>query len=696
MRKLIIPVLLLAVLGTSIAFLGCHMGSRQAARGEKSGAVAELKYARQDPVALQRELSELIAGPKGNEAELLIIERSGDAASPPQAPRGGELRTRIADREIALPLKHTDVKAQITMFVGAVTVTQQYHNPYDGKIEAVYVFPLPDDAAIRDFVMQIGERKIRGIIREREEARKIYLAAREQGHVASLLTQERANIFTQSVANIEPGKQIDIKITYFHALPYADGAYHFHFPMVVGPRFNPPGMKEGVGTVAHGATGTSGQKTEVHYLHPTEISAHDLSLEVDIDAGVPIQELSSVSHVIKVERPGPARVKVTLSPHDRIPNKDFVLRYKVAGKAVQAGLATFRDETGGYFALMLQPPAALADVPAAPREMVFVLDCSGSMDGEPIAAAKRALRKCLQRLGRNDTFQIVRFSDTRSSLGPKPVAATPENVRGGLRYLESLTSEGGTMMIHGIRAALDFPHDPERFRIVSFMTDGYIGNDREIIGEVKQRRGDSRVFGFGIGSSVNRYLIEGMSRVGRGVSVFVPLGGRSDEVAEEFYRRVEHPALTDIRIDWGGLAVTEAGPEPMCDLFVGRPVYVIGRFTGGGKAQVRVTGRVGGKPHETTLEVNLDEPGLRHAALPAIWARTRIAGLCDEMAWSSSPAEAQGAIKRLALQYGLMSEFTSFVAVDSSERTGGDHGTTIHQPVPMPDGVKYETNVKEK
>jgi Ca-activated chloride channel family protein len=602
-------------------------------------------------------------------------------------PKGGELRTRIADRDVVLPLKHTDVKAEVAGFVGSVNVTQQYHNPYAEKIEAVYVFPLPDDAAVRDFVLQIGERQIRGVVREREEAQRIYLEARRQGHVASLLTQERPNLFTQAVANLEPGKRIDVRISYLHTLRYADETFEFVFPMVVGPRYNPPGTRDGVGAVPAGAAGASGQKTELQYLRPEEISAHDVAVEVAIDAGLPIEDPASPSHVVRVERASPQRARVTLSPNDRIPNKDFVLRWKVAGKGVRPALATHRAEDATYVALMLHPPAKLAEVPRRPREMIFVLDCSGSMSGEPLAAAKRSLEKCLQRLSPDDTFQIIRFSDRASAMGAAPVAATPDNVRLGLRHLESLTSEGGTEMLTGIQAALDAPAAPGRHRIVSFMTDGYIGNEREILGEVRRRLGRARIFSFGVGTSVNRHLIEGLARVGRGVSAYVLQGDASERAANELYERIERPALTDLEID--GLA--EAHPSPLPDLHVGRPVVVVGRLKGDGP--IRLRGRIGGEAWETSIEA---KAGAAHPALGSVWARGRIASLHDAMNDSADPMELAQEIRRVALRHGLMSEWTAFVAVDSLSRTEGTHGTTVVQPVPVPKGVRYETTVEKK
>ncbi|MHC4744473.1 MAG: VIT and vWA domain-containing protein, partial [Planctomycetota bacterium] len=390
--------------------------------------------------------------------EIWVIAKKAHYTAPAddERPGCGAMMAVIPDeeKEIPLPLKHTDVKGQISGYIATVEVTQQFHNPYDEKIEAVYIFPLPQNAAINEFIMVIGNRKIRGIIRERKEAERIYHEARRQGHTASLLTQERPNIFTQKVANIEPGKQIDVNIKYFNTLAYVDGWYEFVFPMVVGPRFNPPCTTDGIGAVARGKRGISGQKTEIQYLKPNERSGHDISLALDIDAGVPIEEIKPSNHAI-TKQSGP-RNTLTVKLHDRdtIPNKDFVLRYRVAGKRIKSALAVHRDKRGGYFTLMLYPPENLSSVRRSPMEMIFVLDCSGSMRGKPIAKAKDAIRRALIKLEPNDTFQIIRFSNNASQLGPQPIPATDENIRKGLRYVEALKASGGTMMIEAIKAAL--------------------------------------------------------------------------------------------------------------------------------------------------------------------------------------------------------------------------------------------------
>ena len=626
--------------------------------------------------------------------ELWVIARADwNGAPPPPAPVYGGLEATRGTQVVPLPLEHTDVQASVAGYIASVRVRQRYQNPYAEKIEARYVFPLPQDAAVSEFVMTVGERHIRGIIRQRQEAEAIYAEARQQGYVTSLLTQERPNIFTQAVANIEPGKRIDIDLTYYNPLAYHDGDYEFVFPMVVGPRFNPPGSADGVGAVPAGSPGRSGQATEVQYLPPDRRSGHDVAVQVDIDAGMPIEALSSPTHVIDTSAPDPTRRRVTLHPSDTVPNKDFVLRYRLAGGAVKTAFLTHHDQRGGFFTLMLQPPAELAAAPRAPMELVFVLDCSGSMSGEPLAIAKRAAAHALRRLGPDDTFQIVQFSTSAAQLGPTPLPATAENLARGLAYLAEMESEGGTMMIEGIKAALDFAHDPKRLRVVSFMTDGYIGNDAEILGEVQRRVGDARIFSFGIGSSPNRYLLDRMALLGRGAVAYVGLDEGSQRAVDQFYERVSHPALTDVTVDWGTLQVSEVYPARVPDLFVGRPVVITGRYEGAGPATVRIAGRAGGQPRSIAVPVDTGSDPQR-PALASVWARMKIADL-EDRATVAGGTEATPQITQVALAYGLMSAYTAFVAVDSSHVTAGDHGTTVVVPVPVPDGVRYDTTVPE-
>lgn len=593
--------------------------------------------------------------------------------------------------EIALPLKHTAVNASIDGYISTVDVRQSFENPYSQKIEVTYMFPLPEKSAVNEFVMIIGERKIRGILRKKAEAEALYYEARRQGYQASLLVQHRPNVFEQKVANIEPGKAIDVEIRYFNTLTYTDGWYSFVFPTVVGPRFNPPGSKDPIEALPRGGE-TSTPNTSQTYLRPNERSGHDISIAVDINAGVTIDSLRS-THQIIANRPSEERASVELATVSAIPNRDFVLEFKVAGDTIRSNLLTWTNpgDGQGYFTMMMYPPAELGSLERRPMEMVFVLDCSGSMRGRPLQQAKDAVSAALTMLQPDDTFQIIRFSEAATQLGPQPLPATPANIAIARNYLQQLSGTGGTMMIEGIKAALDFPHDERRLRFVSFMTDGYIGNEAQIIGEINKRVGASRIFSFGVGSSVNRYLMERMAKVGRGAVAYLGPQDSGTNIMSAFFERVSHPAMTDLAVNWGSMQVSDVYPSKAPDMFVGRPVFVTGKFSGTPSA-VTVSGLAGNE----TQQFQIAHSGSGNPNLSKLWARLRIADLKDRQSWEHDPYnELASSIEKTALDYQLMSDYTAFVAVDASYRTAGAEGTTVKQAVPVPDGVPYETSVSQ-
>jgi len=609
---------------------------------------------------------------------------------------------------VPVPLEHTSVEAEISAFVATVDVEQQFHNPYNSKIEAVYVFPLPQDAAVNEFIMTIGERRIRGIIRPREEAEQIYLEARRQGYVASLLEQQRPNIFTQKVANIEPGKRIDVNIRYFHTLAYDDGWYEWVFPMVVGPRYNPPGSNDPINPVSRtGDTRFGGTRggTNVPYLAPHDRSGHDISLTCEIDAGVNIEEVLCNSHAVDVDARGSSLTRITLSPRDVIPNKDFVLRYRVAGDRIKTAMLTQHDPSkfggAGHFALMIYPPADLSYIDRRPLEMIFVLDCSGSMEGEPLALAKRAVERALRQLREDDAFQMIRFSDRATMFAAKPQAVNSDTVTRGIDFLNSLSAGGGTRMLDAMDEALDSIEESrcDRDRYIVFLTDGFIGNEDEVLGLMQERldRRDghsTRIFSFGIGSSPNRFLLERMAGLGGGVVAYVGLGDSPAEVMDRFIERSSHPALKDISIDFGGMDVRDVQPGRVPDLFAGRPVIITGRYHGEASAEVGVEGVAGTRELSIPVEVSIQEGAISHDGIACIWARSAIAGL-ENRAMVDDDREIAHVIEELALRYGLASARTSFIAVDGSERTHGAFGTMVPVAVPVPDGVQYQTTVDQ-
>ncbi|MEE9263616.1 MAG: VIT domain-containing protein, partial [Vicinamibacteria bacterium] len=621
------------------------------------------------------------------------FETTPVAPSDPDKISGGDLRVIDEDLGVqSFPLKHTHVRAEIVGNVARVEVTQSFHNPYDKKIEAVYVFPLPNRAAVDEMTIRVGERTIRGVIKKRDEARQIYDAARKAGHVAALLDQERPNIFTQSVANILPGNEVEVKIRYFEALPYESSSYEFSFPMVVGPRFIP-----GAPT-STGSRGWAPNTTDVPdasritppVLRPSQRSGHDISVKVTLDAGTKLQQLMSPSHEVDIQRKGRQRALIDLKQEDSIPNKDFVLRYQVDGNVPKVVLLSHRTEgDDGYFLMLIQPEAQPADTKITPKEMIFVVDGSGSMRGFPMDKVKEAMRHSLKNLNPQDTFQIVRFSNRAETFAPLPVPATRENIQRGLGYIESLSGRGGTIMLEGVKTALDYPDDPARLRIISFMTDGYIGNEGQVLAYLEQNLGRTRLFSFGVGSSVNRFLLDKMAEFGRGAVEYVLPNDDAEAPVKRFYERIRNPYLTDIEIDWNGLEVADIYPERIPDLFLGQPVVLHGRYTEPGRGLVTLHARLGGKPYQQKIKVDLPNRRERGEAIGTLWARTRIENLSDQHIVHPRQ-ELVEEITRVALAHRLVSAYTSFVAVEKQLVTGSEQPVLVEVPVEMPEGVSYE------
>ena len=595
------------------------------------------------------------------------------------------------------PLKHTDVKVEITGFLSRVNVTQEFENPFKEKIEAVYVFPLPANAAVDDMTMVVGERTVRGKILRREEAQAAYEAAKSGGQVASLLNQERPNIFTQSVANILPGEKVKITISYVETLKYEAGSYEFSFPMVVGPRYMP-----GAATGQKGS-GTAPDTTQVPdasrispKLAPEGMRAgHDISLDIMLDAGLPIDEIKGKSHEVELERLNAHSAHVRLKSGAMIPNKDFVLSYDVAGKSIQDALLAHRSDKGGYFTLILQPPDRVVAEDVTPKELVFVLDTSGSMSGFPIEKAKETMKLALDGLYPADTFNLITFAGDTNILFPQPVAATPANLKKAQAFLADRSGSGGTEMMKAIQASLEATDSQDHVRIVCFMTDGYVGNEMEIISEV-QKHPNARVFGFGIGSSVNKFLLDKMSEYGRGEVEYVALNDDGSAAARRFHERVRNPLLTDISVDWNGLPVSDVYPQRIPDLFGAKPVILTGRYTGPGHGVIRLKGKMSGREFVREIAVDFPEAEAQHNVLSSLWARQRIDDLMGQDYSGAQRGEMKPELKEtiinLGLEYGLMTQFTSFVAVEEMIVTDGGQPRRIDVPVEVPEGVNREGN----
>lgn len=597
-------------------------------------------------------------------------------------------------KKVTCPLEHTEVQVSISGFLARGTVVQTFHNPLKERIEAVYVFPLGAQAAVDDMTMHIGNRTIRGLIKERGEAERIYENALKNGQTASLLTQERPNIFTQAVANIMPGERIEIEISYVEYLTYEKGTLSMAFPMVVGPRFIPGASVNPDGQVSQisqlDQTVFDGDRITPPVMPEGMRAGHDISVSVEIDAGVSFTNLRSPSHKIIADQIGTSTAMVRLDSLDRIPNKDFILKWDVDPARVETGFLTHADNGSGFFSLLLVPSVHPQPADVTPKEMVFVLDCSGSMYGSPMDQAKALVRHAISNMNPQDTFTIIRFSENATALGPRPLPNTPENIDKGLAYIDQLSGMGGTMMIEGIKAALDFPKDENRLRIVMFLTDGYIGNDDEILAEIDKRRGDTRLFSFGVGSSTNRYLLENMATVGRGAVQFVRYEEDPQPVVDSFYDSIRSPMLTHLVVDWDGLEITDLYPRLIPDVFAGHPVQITGRFTKPGEGVIRVTGRLGNQKTSFPVRVSLPEQEPANSALRSLWARRAIEDRTMAMLRGQTD-ELVAEVTKLSIENRVLSQYTAFVAVEDRVRTN-ERGepVRVEVPVEIPDGVSFE------
>ncbi len=602
----------------------------------------------------------------------------------------GKIKT---DKKLELPLQHTDVKIEISGFVASATVTQYYHNPFKKPIEAVYTFPLPDDAAVDDMQMMIGQRTIKGLIKRKEEARQIYEQARDKGQRASLLEQERPNIFTQSVANIMSGDNIMITIRYVNILRYAEGHYEFVFPMVVGPRYIP-------GHVATGQSGTGwaldtdlvpdASRITPPVLKPGERSGHDIALSVQLDAGVSIRDIQSTSHVIDIKAINRHKKHIQLHRADTLPNKDFILRYQVAGQAPEIATIAHHDKRGGFFTLIIQPQRTVTENQIIPRELIFIVDTSGSMSGFPIEKSKEAMRRLIKGMRETDTFNVVRFAGDTGTLWKRPKPYTRANVNEALQYVARFQGRGGTEMRKGIVEALAQPAAVGYLRIAFLLTDGYVGNEFGILQAIEKERRGARVFSLGVGSSVNRYLLDRTAEIGRGEAFYVRQDENSDNVINQFFHRVDRPALAHIEIDWGSLDVFELSPSKVPDLWAGQPIYIHGRYTKGGEETIIVRGQLANQAYQQKLPIRLPKNEPAHEAMATVWARQQVRQLMTKMVRQGQTEELVKKVTQLGLTYRLMTQWTSFVAVEEKVVNVDGKPQTVVQPIEIPEGVSYE------
>lgn len=798
----------------------------------------------------------------------LLVPVSGQAASAcdriVMAPEGGRLDAIDPQGNALGPcdLRQTDVDVDISGPFSRVTVKQTYANVHPFKIEAVYTFPLSHRASVDRMIMTVGDRVVVGEVKERAAARRMYEQARASGYVASLLEQARPNIFTQSIANIEPGATVVVEISYVEMLERRDGEFRFEFPMVVGPRYIPgypargagegmlpngfaprPGLvllgpasieardaavaaKGGVVDVAPGAApmlvadaapptiedvrsrveraapvstpaaswwnaarvgtivrvaaftvGYANGSKELGELYsdgsgqvngrwffagatpaagtgfaaataqvpdagritpmpvrPPSRAGHDVSMRVRLDSGgAAIRDVRSTLHEVTTQLDG-RDASVELRRKREIPNRDFILSWRTDATAIEDGVFAFADErNGGFVTVVLAPPSRVDSGAVRARELVFVLDTSGSMSGFPIEKAKQVMAKAIDAMRPGDTFNVITFAGDTHVLWPDPRSATADNRAAAQAFLASRAGGGGTEMMEAIDTALR-PSAPAQppvdvqslavgdgrllardsappMRICMFLTDGFVGNDQAIIDAVRRNAGTTRVFSFGIGNSVNRWLLEQMAMAGRGVSDIVTLEGGADEAVERFTRRIENPVLTDIQVSTQGVTLTDVvagspstSPALLPDLYDVDPIVLHARYTKGGRGAITIRGRTGQGPWERTVALDLPErsnassgasaTATRHASLPALWARSKV----EQVLAPHLAALQQGAVDpavraevvTFGERFGIMTPFTSFVAVEKARMTLGGGPVLVAIPIELPQGLRWD------
>ncbi|NEO18203.1 MAG: after-VIT domain-containing protein [Moorea sp. SIO4A1] len=666
----------------------------------------------------------------------------------------GGLYVNEEEQHSVFPLKHTDVYAKITGHLSRVEVTQTFDNPFSEPLEAVYIFPLPDEAAVDEMEIKLSDRIIEGNIKKREEAQTIYEQACSQGRTAGLLEQERDNIFTQSLAHIKPGEQIEVTIRYTDQLQFQGGNYEFVFPMVVGPRFIP-----GTPIDESGDTDFVPDASRITppLIPPDMRSGHDIGVTVEIDAGVAITEVYSTSHQINIEQQGQI-LRVKLSQEDTIPNKDLILRYGIAKEQTQTTVLTHADQRGNHFAVYLIPALDYSTDEIVPKDVVFLIDTSGSQMGDPLLKSQELMRRFINGLNPKDTFTIIDISDTATQLSTKPLSNTPQNCRKAINYINQLKANGGTYLLKGIRNLLNLPAAPEgRLRSIVLLSDGYISNENQVLAEVQQQlKPGNRIYSFGVGSSPNRFLLNRLAEIGRGIARMVRQDEPTEAVAEQFFRQINNPVLTNIHVTWEGPGEAIIYPNPTPDLFTQQPLVICGRISLSPEFQaeqlqvsklkvkglennqpdsnatadrvawptalelstkqhstltpnqpwpkgyatrtiptgtLRITGtRADGSYYEKRFNLNFDQAD--NPAIAQLWGRARIKHLMQQMLSCETKAGVE-AVTATALSYQLLCQYTAFVAVSDQVTVAGEsHLISMQVPVTIPEGVNWEGMIK--
>jgi Ca-activated chloride channel family protein len=575
----------------------------------------------------------------------------------------------------SFPLLKTDANVNIAGITAEIELTQVYKNDGKKTIEALYVFPLGVKSAIHAMTMKIGNRIIEADIEETARAQKIYEQAKNNGQVASLLEQKRPNVFQMKVANIMPGDVVEVIVKYTEILVPEDGTYEFVFPTVVGPRYT--------GESDEAKLKGPDNWVVTPYLHEEENAPYAFDIKVNLRTGLPLAKVWVTSHKVSINKSGDDRAEVTLAKEEKNSgNRDYILKYTLQGKAIHSGILLYPDKKDNYFLLMLEPPEKVDMKMVPPREYVFIIDVSGSMNGFPLEVSKELIRNIVGGLRQKDYFNILFFAGGSQVLSDHPLPATKENKKKAIEMVMSQSGGGGTEILDAFKRALALPKKKGLSRIIITATDGYVTVEKEVFDLIQDNLNEANFFSFGIGSGVNRYIIEGIARVGRGEPFVVTNEQEAEQIAEKFMDYIEHPLLTDIKVEFQGFKASDVEPVALPDLFAQRPLILYGKYKNA-TGKVIVTGRTPSGTYRKEIKVTKSLEDANNSALKYLWARERIARLSD---YAGAGEDTRTEVTKLGLEYHLMTQYTSFVAVDKVIRKTGEI-VTVKQPLPLPQGV---------
>ncbi|MBU0544788.1 MAG: AgmX/PglI C-terminal domain-containing protein [Proteobacteria bacterium] len=577
-----------------------------------------------------------------------------------------------------LPLKSTTARVNIAGVIADVVVTQVYKNEGRKPLEAIYIFPASTKAAVYGMKMTIGERVIIADIRKREEARKAYEQAKQDGKSASLLEQQRPNVFQMNVANILPGDVITVELKYNELLVPDSGLYEFTYPTVAGPRYS---NKSAAGAPAFEKWISN------PFLRQGELPTYSFDISMQLAAGLPIKEITCISHKVDIDYDGPNQAAVRLDPAEKSGgNRDFILKYRLSGGKIESGLLLFEGADENFFLLMLQPQKKVSENQIPPREYIFIVDISGSMHGFPLDISKKLLKDLIGKLRPYDLFNILLFSGGSSLMAEQSLPATTDNIQKAIYLIEHQQGGGGTELLPALKRALSLPKSEGFSRNVIIATDGYVSVEKEAFDLIRNSLGKANIFSFGIGSSVNRFLIEGMARAGMGEPFIVTKPEEAQKEAEKLRILIQQPVLTGINMEHEQFDIYDVEPSGIPDVLAQRPVIVFGKWRGKARGKIILTGFAGNEKFRHVIDVSGVKPLDTNGALRYLWARHRIANLSDYNKLSPDDKRI-GEVTDLGLKYNLLTEYTSFIAVDSEVRLKNGQATTVTQPLPLPQGV---------